>query len=110
MEDVEEQTQRLLVMKDSESRTVIGHADECALKINLSSCRTRGPSIRSVIQCVVSARDDQITGTEHSPVVSSGRNGIIQRTNKEGQHQIWTRSAVVHGTGSDIRGFSQASP
>ena len=49
--------------------------------------------IRSVIQQVVSVRDDQVTVTEPSPVRSSGNNGALERAIKELQNHVLTRKA-----------------
>ena len=65
----------------------------------------------SVIDAAIRARRDTSTMPEHSPVRSSGRNGVIERGINEVQGQLRAmNSALDAGFGVDIRGTSNILP
>ena len=128
---VDEQTQPILVMKDRDSGMVCsflvqrkGGADEYVVKRALAFLQELGygslkiliksdqeSSIQSVIQQLVKARTDQVTLTEHSPVRSSGSNGVVERAIKEVENQIRTmKSALDRHVGCDVRASSNILP
>ena len=67
--------------------------------------------IKAVVQAVIKARGDAVTIPEHSPVGSSGSNGVIERGVKEVEGQIRTlKSALDARIGRDLSGSAHILP
>ena len=131
MGKVDEKAQPILVIKDRDTRMMCsflvkekGAADEFVIKRIVAFIKELGyestkliiksdqeSSVKAVIDAVIRARGNSPTMPEHSPVRSSGSNGIIERGIKEVQGQLRAmKSALDARLGSDIRGTSNILP
>jgi len=127
----DEETQPIMVIKDRDSGKVCsflvqskGACDEYVVKRSLAFIKELGymgmkltiksdqeSSINSVVLKIIHARSDQVTLQEHSPVRSSGSNGIIERAIKEVEYQIrCMKSMLDERVDTDIRGTSKVLP
>ena len=131
MGKVDEKAQPILVLKDRDTRMMCsilvkekGAADEYTTKRIIAFTKELGyesaritlksdqeSSVKAVIDAVIRARGDAPTMPEHSPVRSSGSNGIIERGIKEVQGQLRAmKSALDARVEVDIRGSSNILP
>ena len=131
MGKADEKTQPVLVMKDRDTGMMCsmlvkekGAADEYVIKRIIAFIKELGyesaklvlksdqeSSVKAVIDKVTKARGDAPTLPEHSPVRSSGSNGVIERGIKEVQGQLRAmKSALDTRLTSDIRGTSNILP
>ena len=125
MGKVDEKAQPILVVKDRDSRTMCsllvkekGCAEEHVIKRIVAFIKELGydsakliiksdqeSSVKAVIDAVIRARGDAPTIPEHSPVRSSGSNGVIERGIKEMQGQVRAmKSALDARLQLDVRG------
>ena len=127
----DEKTQPIMVIRDRDTRMTCsflvkekGAADDYVIKRLMAFIKEVGyeampitlksdqeSAIKAVINKIILARSGQITMPEHSPVRSSGSNGVIERAIKEVEGQIRVmKSATDARVETDITGTSNTLP